>query len=228
MSGAEQELLRIYTRQAYDAYLSGNLRDCESRIIQMEALNKGDIHAVFLKGAVTGRKVKPGKDMHYIRDALQIWKPLYEQLGGETLEAMKAAIDEAFSTILYIPAELAARQWDVYCDARTARELADTVRTILDFDDSYLKQRDVPYSQWIHGRFVKNYVFIADEMIGMNKPVPVGTGSETVKAYGAALEELNRMAERIPDTGESESAVKQRASQRLEMFRRHNQADNRK
>ena len=37
---------------------------------------------LFLRGAVTGRKAKPGSDMAYIREAIRLWRPLYEQLEG--------------------------------------------------------------------------------------------------------------------------------------------------
>ena len=108
LSAAERELLAVYTRQAYDAYLSENLRDTELRISQIEAMNPGDIHAIFLKGAVVGRRARPGADLRQIRTALEIWRPLYEQLEGEALEAMKAAIAEALSTILYIPVDFSS------------------------------------------------------------------------------------------------------------------------
>ena len=222
LSPTERELLGIYTQKAYDAYLSENMQDCEARICQIEALNPGDIHARFLKGAVTGRKARPGKDMQKIPEAVRIWRPLYEQLSGEGLEVMKAAIEEAFSTILYIPIEQASRQWDVYCDVRTAGELADTVRILLDYDDGYWHAVDVPYSLWIHMLFTKNYVFLTDVIVGMNKPLPVGAASPAVRAYGEALRELARMAERIPDTGESERAVKARALQKLMDYKKLN------
>lgn len=223
LSAAERELLGIYTRQAYEAYLSENLKECEVRIAQIEALNQGDIHARFLRGAVVGRQARPGKELHKILEAVRIWKPLYEQLRDEGLEAMKDAIDEAFSTVLYIPTEQASRQWDVYCDTRTAKELTAVVSTLLDYDDSFLREADVPYSQWVHALFTKNYVFLVDEIIGINKPVPVGAGMPGVVAYGETLRETARMAERIPETGESERAVKARTLQKLTDFRRLNQ-----
>ena len=221
LSAAERELLGIYTRAAYDAYLGGNMREAETKIGQIETLNPGDIHALFLRGAVIGRRVKPGADMAYIREAIRLWRPLYEQMEDEALDAMKAAIDEALSTILYIPVELVARQWDSYYDERTARALADTVRTLLSYEDGYAAQQDA-YSGWIRELFRRNYVFLVDEIIGINKPVPVGT-EPRIAAYGDALREVLRMAERIPDTGESETAVKQNAAQKLERFETLNQ-----
>ena len=100
LSAAERELLGIYTRAAYEAYLGGNMRETETKLAQIETLNPGDIHALFLRGAVTGRRAKPGADMVYIREAIRLWRPLFEQLEGETLDAMKAAIVESISTIL--------------------------------------------------------------------------------------------------------------------------------
>ena len=181
LSPAERELLGIYTRQAYDAYLGENLKDCAARIEQIEGLNRGDIPARFLRGAITGRKARPGRGMQEIRTAVRIWRPLYEQLTGEGLEVMKAAMAEAFSTILYIPTEQAARQWDVYCDVRTARELTDTVCTLLDYDDGYAEEAGVPYSQWIHGLFTENYVFLTDEIIGYFGKRKIGF--ETLDAF---------------------------------------------
>ncbi|MCR5088891.1 MAG: hypothetical protein K6C08_05190 [Oscillospiraceae bacterium] len=222
LSAAERELLGIYTRQAYEAYLGENLKECENRAAQIEALNPGDVHARFLRGAIVGRKARPGTEMPEIREAVRIWKPLYEQLTGEGMEAMKNAMCEAFSTILYIPTEQASRQWDVYCDARTAKELKDTISALLELDDSYRKQMDLPYSRWIHSQFTKNWVFLADEIAGINKGLPVGTGAG-ITAYGETLAELVRMAERIPESGESERAVRTRVLQRLEDFRKLNQ-----
>lgn len=129
---------------------------------------------------------------------------------------MKAAIAESLSTILYIPVELDARQWDSYYDERTASILADTVSTILRYDDAYAAQHDT-YSAWICDLFRKNYVFLVDEAIGINKPVPVGT-ERRVKAYREALREIVRMAERIPGNDESNAAVKENASQKLKRF----------
>ncbi len=216
LSAAERELLGIYTRAAYEAYLGGNMRETEAKIGQIDALNPGDIHALFLRGAVTGRRAKPGADMAYIREAIRLWRPLYEQTEGEALDAMKAAIAESLSTILYIPVELAARQWDSYYDERTASILADAVSTILRFDDAYAAQHDA-YSAWICDLFRKNYVFLVDEAIGINKPVPVGT-ERRVKAYGEALREIVRMAERILGNDGSDAAVKENASQKLQRF----------
>ena len=64
LSAAERELLAIYTRQAYDSYLSENLRDTQQRISQIEALNPGDIHARFL---VAGEHQRQGvaEDVEY-------------------------------------------------------------------------------------------------------------------------------------------------------------------
>lgn len=216
LSTAEQELLGIYTRAAYEAYLGGNARETEAKICQIEALNPGDIHALFLRGAVTGRRVKPDADMTYIREAIRLWRPLYEQLEGEALDAMKAAIAESLSTILYIPVELAARQWDSYYDERTAHALADTVSAILGYEDYYAGQADA-YSSWIQELFRKNYVFLVDEAIGINKPVPVGT-ERRVEAYGKALREIVRMAQRIPGQDGSEAAVRENAVQKLDRF----------
>lgn len=213
---AERELLGIYTRAAYEAYLGGNMRETEAKIAQIEALNPGDIHALFLRGAVTGRRAKPEADMAQIREAILLWRPLFEQTEGEALEAMKAAIAESLSTILYIPVELAARQWDSYYDERTARILADTVSTILRFEDAYAAQADA-YSVWICELFRKNYVFLVDEAIGINKPLPVGTESR-VEVYGKALREIVRMARRIPGDDGSEAAVRENAVQKLERF----------
>ena len=216
LSAAEQELLGIYTRAAYEAYLGGNMRETEVKIGQIEALHPGDAQALFLRGAVTGRKAKPGADMAHIREAIRLWRPLYEQMEGEALDAMKAAISESLSTILYIPVELAARQWDSYYDERTARSLADTVSTILRWEDSYASQTDA-YSGWIRDLFRRNYVFLVDEAIGINKPVPVGT-ERRVKAYGEALQAISKMAERIPGNDGSDAAVKENASQKLKRF----------
>ena len=216
LSAAELELLGIYTRAAYETYLGGNMREAEVKIGQIEALNPGDIHALFLRGAVTGRRAKPGADMAYIREAIRLWRPLYEQLEGEALDAMKAAISESLSTILYIPVELAARQWDSYYDERTARTLADTVSTILRYEDDYAAQHDA-YSAWICELFRVNYVFLVDEVIGINKPVPVGTEMR-VKTYGEALQVIVSMAERILGDDGSEAAVRENASQKLQRF----------
>ncbi|MBR1567262.1 MAG: hypothetical protein IJ649_10950 [Oscillospiraceae bacterium] len=224
LSAAERELLGIYTRAAYDAYLGGNMRETEAKIGQIEALNPGDIHALFLRGAVTGRRAKPGPDMAYIREAIRLWRPLFEQLEGEALDAMKAAIEEALSTILYIPVELAARQWDSYYDERTANALADTVRTLLTMEDGFAAQADA-YNGWVRERFCSNYVFLVDEIIGINKPFPVGA-EPRVLAYGDALREVLRMAERIPETGESEKAVKNNAVKMLERFENMNHRNN--
>jgi len=222
LSAAERELLAIYTRQAYDSYLSENLRDTQQRSSQIEALNPGDIHARFLNGAVLGRHVRPGADLCYIRKAIELWRPLFEQLDGDALDAMKAAISEALSTILYIPVDLASRQWDVYCDVRTAEELAATVRTLLDYEDTYRVRTGNAYAQWIADQFADNYVFLADEITGVNKPIPVGAPREVVSAYASALSEVIRMVERIPGTEESALAVKENAVQKLERFRAHN------
>lgn len=216
LSSAERELLGIYTRAAYEAYLGGNMREAEAKIGQIEALNPGDIHALFLRGAVIGRRAKPGADIVQIREAIRIWRPLYEQLEGEALDAMKAAIAESLSTLLYIPVELAARQWDSYYDERTARILAETVSTILRYEDAYAAQTDA-YSGWIRDLFRTNYVFLVDEAIGINKPVPVGTEIR-VEAYGEALQVILRMAERIPGDDGSEAAVRENASQKLKRF----------
>ena len=75
LSAAERELLAIYTRQAYDAYLSENLRDTELRISQIESLNPGDIHAIFLKGAVVVRHARPGRDFRQIEPRLRSGAP---------------------------------------------------------------------------------------------------------------------------------------------------------
>ena len=216
LSAAERELLGIYTRAAYEAYLGGNMRETKAKIGQIEALNPGGIHALFLRGAVTGRRAKPGSDMAYIREAIRLWRPLYEQTEGEALDAMKAAIAESLSTLLYIPVELAARQWDSYYDERTARTLADTISTLLRYEAGYAAQAD-DYSTWICELFRANYVFLVDEAIGINKPVPVGT-ERRVKAYGEALREIVRMAERIPGNDGSDAAVKENASQKLKRF----------
>ncbi len=216
LSAAERELLGIYTRAAYEAYLSGNMRETEVKIGQIEALNPGDVHALFLRGAITGRRAKPGADMAYIREAIRLWRPLYEQTEGEALDAMKAAIAESLSTILYIPVELAARQWDSYYDERTASILADTVATILRYEDAYAAQHDA-YSGWICDLFRTNYVFLVDEAIGINKPVPVGT-ERRVEVYGEALQVISKMAERIPGNDGSDAAVKENASQKLQRF----------
>ena len=222
LSAAERELLAIYTRQAYDAYLSENLRDTELRISQIEALNPGDIHAIFLKGAVVGRRARPGADLRQIRTALEIWRPLYEQLEGEALEAMKAAIAEALSTILYIPVDLCSRQWDVYCDVRTANELKSTVDALMADEDFYRAREQSPYAQWIAEQFRANYVFLVDEIVGLNKPFPVAAPAPVMAAYEDALTEVLRMAERIPDEGESQLAVKRNAAERLRRFRERN------
>ncbi len=216
LSAAERELLGIYTRAAYEAYLGGNMRETEAKIGQIDALNPGDIHALFLRGAVTGRRAKPGTDMAYIREAIRLWCPLFEQTEGEALDAMKAAIAESLTTILYIPVELAARQWDSYYDERTARTLADTFSTLLRYEDGYATQAD-DFSAWICELFRKNYVFLVDEAIGINKPVPVGT-ERRVKAYGEALQAISKMAERIPGNDGSDAAVKDNASQKLQRF----------
>ena len=222
LSAAERELLAIYTRQAYDAYLSENLRDTELRISQIEALNPGDIHAIFLKGAVVGRRARPGRDFRQIRTALEIWRPLYEQLEGEALEAMKAAIAEALSTILYIPVDLCSRQWDVYCDVRTANELKSSVHALMAEEDFYRAQEQNAYAQWVAEQFRANYVFLVDEIIGLNKPFPVAAPAPVMAAYEEALIEVLRMAERIPGEGESQLAVKRNAAERLRRFRERN------
>ena len=222
LSAAERELLAIYTRQAYDAYLSENLRDTELRISQIESLNPGDIHAIFLKGAVVGRRARPGAELRQIRTALEIWRPLYEQLEGEALEAMKAAIAEALSTILYIPVDLCSRQWDVYCDVRTANELKSSIQALLAEEDFYRAQAKNAYAQWVAEQFRSNYVFLVDEIIGLNKPFPVAAPALVMAAYEEALTEVLRMAERIPDEGESQLAVKRNATERLRRFRERN------
>ena len=221
LSAAERELLAIHTRQAYDAYLIENLRDTELRISQIESLNPGDIHATFLKGAVVGRRARPGADLRQIRTALEIWRPLYEQLEGEALEAMKAAISEALSTILYIPVDLCSRQWDVYCDVRTANELKSTVHALMAEEDFYQGQENA-YARWVAEQFRSNYVFLVDEIIGLNKPFPVAAPAPVMAAYEEALIEVLRMAERIPDEGESQLAVKRNAAERLRRFRERN------
>ena len=222
LSAAERELLAIYTRQAYDAYLSENLRDTELRISQIEALNPGDIHAIFLKGAVVGRRARPGAELRQIRTALEIWRPLYEQLEGEALEAMKAAIAEALSTILYIPVDLCSRQWDVYCDVRTANELKSSVHALMAEEDFYRAQEQNAYAQWVAEQFRANYVFLVDEIIGLNKPFPVAAPAPVMAAYEDALAEVLRMAERIPEEGESQLAVKRNVAERLRRFRERN------
>ena len=222
LSAAERELLAIHTRQAYDAYLSENLRDTELRISQIESLNPGDIHAIFLKGAVVGRRARPGRDFRQIRTALEIWRPLYEQLEGEALEAMKAAIAEALSTILYIPVDLCSRQWDVYCDVRTANELKSSVHALMAEEDFYRAQEQNAYAQWVAEQFRANYVFLVDEIIGLNKPFPVAAPAPVMAAYEEALIEVLRMAERIPGEGESQLAVKRNAAERLRRFRERN------
>ena len=222
LSAAERELLAIHTRQAYDAYLSENLRDTELRISQIEALNPGDIHAIFLKGAVVGRRARPGADLRQIRTALEIWRPLYERLEGEALEAMKAAIAEALSTILYIPVDLCSRQWDVYCDVRTANELKSTVHALMAEEDFYRAWEQIAYAQWIVREFRSNYVFLVDEIIGLNKPFPVAAPAPVMAAYEETLTEVLRMAERIPEEGESQLAVKRNAAERLRRFRERN------
>lgn len=222
LSAAERELLAIYTRQAYDAYLSENLRDTELRISQIEALNPGDIHAIFLKGAVVGRRARPGAELRQIRTALEIWRPLYEQLEGEALEAMKAAIAEALSTILYIPVDLCSRQWDVYCDVRTANELKSSVHALMAEEDFYRAQEQNAYAQWVAEQFRANYVFLVDEIIGLNKPFPVAAPAPVMAAYEDALAEVLRMAERIPEEGESQLAVKRNVAERLRRFQERN------
>ena len=217
LSPAERELLGIYTRAAYEAYLSENLRETETKISQIETLNPGDIHALFLRGALTGRRARPGPDMAYIREAIRLWRPLFEQTEGEALGAMKAAIEEALSTILYIPLELVSRQWDSYYDERTAHTLADTVHTLLFYEDCFSVRGDA-YGVWIAELFRRNYVFLVDEIIGINKPIPVGK-EPFIQAYGQALQEIVYMAQRIPDTGGSEAAVRQNAAQKLERFK---------
>ncbi len=222
LSAAERELLAIYTRQAYDAYLSENLRDTELRISQIEALNPGDIHAIFLKGAVVGRRARPGAELRQIRTALEIWRPLYEQLEGEALEAMKAAIAEALSTILYIPVDLCSRQWDVYCDVRTANELKSSVHALMAEENFCRAQAQNAYAQWVAEQFRSNYVFLVDEIIGLNKPFPVAAPAPVMAAYEEALTEVLRMAERIPEEGESQLAVKRNAAERLRRFQERN------
>ena len=224
LSPAERELLAIYTRQAYDAYLSENLRDAQVHISQIEALNPGDIHARFLKGAVLGRQARPGAEMGKIRSAVELWRPLAEQLEGEAKTAMKDAIAEALSTILYIPVDLVSRQWDTYCDRRTATAIADTVRTLLEQEDSYGSRETDAYARWIQQCYRENYVFLVDEITGSNKPIPVGAPPAVAEAFEAALTEVARMAERIPGSGESECAVKRNAADKLQRFREHNAA----
>ncbi len=222
LSPAERELLAVYTRQAYEAYLSEDLKETQNRIAQIEALNPGDIHARFLKGAVVGRKSRPGTELGCILTAVELWRPLYEQLEGEALTAIKNAIAEALSTILYIPVDLAARQWDTYCDVRTAENMAAVIRTLLEDEDRYRSRTGDDYAQWIAGCFADNYVFLADEIIGLNKPIPVGAPASVTDAYEKAMTEAVRMAERIPETGESGPAVRRNAAEKLRRFREHN------
>ena len=169
-----------------------------------------------------GRRAKPGTDMLRIREAVEFWRPLFQQLDGIALDTMKDAIAEAFSMILYIPVDLSSRQWDTYCDVRTAQELAETVRALLDFDDAYRGRTDDLYAQWIHSLFTEDCIFLVDEMVGINKPIPVGAPPMIAKAYEEALTEVCRMAELIPDDGDSAQAVKQNAAEKLKRFREKN------
>lgn len=222
LSAAEHQLLSLYTQQAYSSYLDGNLKETRQRIEQIESIHTGDVNARFLRGALIGRNARPGPEMQNIREAVAVWKPLYEQLDGEAATAMRAAIEEALTTILYIPVDLSSRQWDVYFSVRAARQLKETVCCLLQFEDEYASQSDNPYARWIQSLFIKNYVFLVDEIVGLNKPFPVGSNAENVAAYEDALTEVLRMAERIPPAGESEIAVKKNAADRLERLKRHN------
>ena len=222
LSSAERQLLSLYTRQAYTSYLDGKLKETGQKVEQIEALNPGDVNARFLRGALIGRKARPGPDMQNIQRAVAIWKPLYVQLTGEAAEAMRNAIEEALTTILYIPVDLASRQWDVYCNGRAAEQLKETVNCLLKYEEEYAAQKDIPYAQWIRSLFVKNYVFLVDDIVGLNKPFPVGENAENVHAYEETLTEVLRMAERIPPTGDSEIAVRKNAADRLERLKKHN------
>lgn len=222
LSAAERQLLALYTQQAYSSYLDGKLKETGQKVEQIEAINAGDVNARFLHGALIGRNARPGPEMQNIRRAIAVWKPLYEQLEGEAGTAMRNAIEEALTTILYIPVDLASRQWDVYCSISAAEQLKETVRCLLQYDEEYESQKDLPYAQWIHSLFIENYVFLVDEIVGLNKPFPVGKDAENVIAYEEALGEVVRMAEKIPPSGDSENAVKKNAADRLERLKKNN------
>ncbi len=225
MSEAEQELLSLYTQKAYEAYQSGNMKQTEHYAAKIARLQPGNGHSVFLRGAVTGRVARPGKEMQNIKAAIQIWIPLVESLEGETLELMKAAVDEAFSVITFIPVELSARKWDAYLNKQTAEELAEVLNSLMELDDFYSASADTrtAYS-WIHSLFRKNYVFWIDEVLGINKPIPVGPDSAAVKAYYSVLSAIHKMAERMEIKCEADTVIRDRAFKALERYKKLNGA----
>lgn len=156
MSEAEQELLSLYTQKAYEAYQSGNMKQTEHYAAKIAKLQPGNGHSVFLRGAVTGRAARPGKEMQNIKAAIQIWMPLLESLEGETLELMKAAVDEAFSVITFIPVELSARKWDAYLNMQTAEELAEVLNFLMKQgkESVYCSIRDIAYVESLNKKTI--------------------------------------------------------------------------
>ena len=222
LSDAEQELLLLYTNKAYERYQAGNLKDTGEYIQKILAIHPGDVNAVFLKGAVCGRKARPGEDMRQIQAAFQIWMPLLLQLEGDAGRLVRDAIAEAFSTMTYTAVEAASRKWDVCQSRSAAEELASTLSFLLDLDDTYQKRKDAA-GQWIHSLFTKNYVFWIDTVEGVNKPIPAGQ-SPAVQAYRQVLINLVRMGMRMPLENRSEEIIRRRVTERLERFEKHSPA----
>lgn len=223
MSEAEQELLSIYTQKAYEAYQTGNMKQTEYYVAKISKLQTGNGHAVFLRGAVKGRAARPGKEMQNIKSAIQIWMPLIESSEGETLELIKEAVAEAFSVAAFIPVELSARKWDAYLNQQTAEELAETLNALMEMDDIYQAEADVRMAYgWIHSLFRKNYVFWIDEVLGTNKPIPVGSDSAAVKAYYFALSAIYKMAERMEIKCEADTVIQNRAFKAMERYQKLN------
>ena len=210
LSPAEQELLALYTRKAYDIYLTGNLKETEAQVRRIQELNPGDVNAVFLRGAICGRGARPGEEMKSIGKALEIWRPLDSALTGEAHELMANAMAEAFSVMTYTPVELAVRRWNVYLSASAAEELTDTLDALLALDDSCSESKDPSYGKWIHEQFKRNYVFWLDEVVSVDMAVPVGGENRVVRSYGHVLDAACCMAERIPGSNHSEVSVKNR------------------
>jgi hypothetical protein len=224
LNAAQRELLTLHTQKAYEVYLAGNLKKTQEYITKIQELNPGDANAVFLDGAVRGRGARPGKSMDCIRTAFVRWMPLLTQLEGQRLELMQAAIDEAFSVMSYTPVEIASRQWDVYQNGQMAEELADVLEYLLAMDDEYQKRAfEQEVYNWIHGLFVKNYVFWIDCVLGINKPIPVTGNQSILRQYHRVLSATVSMAERMNGAGKSEQVVGERARKTLERFLHQNQ-----
>ena len=95
------------------------------------------------------------------------------------------------------------------------------VRCLMQDEDYYRASRNDAYASWIGEQFAANYVFLVDEIVGLNKPFPVGAPRDIAAAYESALSEVVRMADRIPEDDDSKIAVKQNARERLLRFREH-------